>query len=750
MKPLSLFFRIGPLAVLLATGSILGTGIAFGQKATDRVFPITERAWGQIQALRNEKASRTPAQKKLDSRLIYGPKVARRAPLVNRVPALRSPLAIGADDTVLVDIKARVTPGLLEEIERQGGTVLSSFERYESIRARVPLEQIEPLAGKDNIRFIEPAAEAFTNKVNTSEGDVAHGADQARTAFGVDGAGVKIGVLSDSVDYLATVQETGDLPHVTVLEDFPGLTGEGTAMLEIVHDLAPGAELYFATAWKGPAGFAANIEALGAAGCHVIVDDVGYFNESPFQDDIISQAVNSVTENGALYFSAAGNAGNLNDDQSGVWEGDSRGIMDDSLPGGLSATTVQDFGGGDPTNRLTTDPPFGITLFWADPLGQSGKDYDLFLLSEDGNTIVAASTNTQDGNDDPYEFIHSGPFNDANRLLVITMPHGDDQRFIHLNTNRGRLEHGTAGQIKGHQAAVAAFAVSAVGAQGRATAFNGTEWVETFSSDGPRRVFYHPDGTPITLGDVSSTGGEVRPTPDLAAADGVATATSWFNPFYGTSASAPHAAAIAALLLSKNPSFTPAQVRAALTGSALDIEDTGWDRDSGAGIVMADGALFYEDLLVSPTEGFRPSGPQGGPFAPLSKAYVLQNTTDTSMGWEVTNEDDWLVLSSPSSGTLNPGESITVTVSMEASVDSLEKGFYSAVVYFNNTSTGNGDTSREVTLRVTGSQMPPGILMLLTKNCALYEWPWTALLYAFINPNPKPDRSPSRSCAPAS
>ncbi|MDY6954248.1 MAG: S8 family serine peptidase, partial [Thermodesulfobacteriota bacterium] len=575
----------------------------------------------------------------------------------------------------------------------------------------------------------------FTNKVNTSEGDVAHNAALARTTFGVDGSGVKIGVLSDSVDHLATVQGTGDLPpDVTVLEDFPGQTGEGTAMLEIVHDLAPGADLYFATAWTGPAGFAANIEALGAAGCDVIVDDVGYFNESPFQDDVISQAVNTVTENGALYFSSAGNSGNLNDGQSGVWEGDSKGITDASLPGGLASMTVHDFGGGDATLRITTDPPFGITLFWADPLGQSTKDYDLYLLSPEGDTIYEASTNLQDGNDDPYEFIQSGPWNDTNNLLVISMPEEDNDRFIHLNTNRGRLEQGTAGQIKGHQAAAAAFAVAAVDAQGRTTAFSGTESVETFCSDGPRRVFYYPDGTPITPGNVSSTGGELRPKPDLAAADGVATATSWFNPFYGTSASAPHAAAVAALLLSKKPDLTPAEVRAALTNSALDIEDTGWDRDSGAGIVMADGALFYDDLLVSPVAGFRSSGLIGGPFSLLHKDYLLTNNTDSSFAWDATTEEDWLTLSSPSNGTLTPGESVIVTVSIGESANSLEKGTYRGTVFLNNVSSGKGDTTRDVTLHVVESKVLPGILLLLTKNRALCPWPWTALWYPFLGP----------------
>jgi hypothetical protein len=99
----------------------------------------------------------------------------------------------------------------------------------------------------------------------------------------------------------------------------PGSGDEGTAMLEIVADLAPGAQLFFATAQDTPATFAQHIRDLRAAGCDIIVDDVFYFVESPFQDGqttpsqtnggIIAQAVKDVAASGALYFSSAGNSG---------------------------------------------------------------------------------------------------------------------------------------------------------------------------------------------------------------------------------------------------------------------------------------------------------------------------------------------------------------------------------------------------------------------------------------------------------
>jgi hypothetical protein len=124
--------------------------------------------------------------------------------------------------------------------------------------------------------------------------------------------------------------------------------------------------------------------------------------------------------------------------------------------------------------------------------------------------------------------------------------------------------------------------------------------VEYFSSDGPRRVFYLANGTPITPGNFSSTGGAVRQKPDVTAADGVATSVPGFGSFFGTSAAAPHAAAIAALLLSYNPTLTTTDVRSLLTSTALDTEAAGVDRDSGFGIVMAPAVLQAAPPLVLP------------------------------------------------------------------------------------------------------------------------------------------------------
>ena len=161
-----------------------------------------------------------------------------------------------------------------------------------------------------------------------------------------------------------------------------------------------------------------------------------------------------------------------------------------------------------------------------------------------------------------------------------------------MNTNRGRLSVATAGQTHGHAATshIYSFGVAAVSAfLVFPNPFSAANAVETFSSDGPRRFFFQGNGTPITPGNVSSTGGAVLSKPDFTAADGVAVtgAGGFPTPFFGTSAAAPNAAAIAALIKSANPGFTQAQLKAALLTGALDIEAAGVDRDSGAGILMA-------------------------------------------------------------------------------------------------------------------------------------------------------------------
>ncbi len=569
---------------------------------------LPARAVRQIQAILEAKQKRTPAQRKVDSQLLEEWQKAQGRP--------------GADRMVTVDLRAEVTPEVLERIRELGGTVLNSVERYQAIRAQLPLSEVEALAAHDGVRSIRTADKAVTRDrprklppdilidvlkagSRTSQGDVAHQANTARTTHGVDGTGIGIGVLSNGVRSLAARQATGDLPaRVTVLAGQEGREGdEGTAMLEIVHDLAPGAELYFATAFGGMASFAENIEALCEAGADVIVDDVYYFVEGPFQDDIIAQGVNAAVDDGCFYFSAGGNAGNKNDGTAGVWEGDfaagSPLVLND-----VNVGVQHDFGSGLTQNRITEDSPGAYILWWADPLEGSSNDYDLFLVDQNGD-VLESSTRIQDGTRDPYEYIDSSEEDHTDARLVIVKTSGAEDRHLRLDTLEGQLAVSTAGSLFGHAAAEKAISVAAVAvrsAGGTGGVFDGTESVRTSNSDGPRRIFFEPDGTPITAGNFSSTGGKVLQKPDLTAATCVSTSTPGFSIFCGVSSAAPHAAPIGALMLEAagGPGkLTQAALLTAMKGAALDIEASGVDRDSGAGIVMAPGAVDAVDVAVA-------------------------------------------------------------------------------------------------------------------------------------------------------
>ena len=604
--------------------------------------PALER---ELEALMAEKAQRTPAQHKVNSHLLHAERVRRGEPVADGVVLRQSAVEVDPGGMVTVDVRVDVTRDVLDRIDALGGSVINSVPKYRAIRARLPLAAVETLAELEAIQWIRPADEAVTRgqaraaqtvaravadaavtrKVNTSEGDIAHQADRARQQYGIDGTGIGIGVLSDGVDTLAQRQTSGDLPaRVTVLPGQarppasvakPGLPyDEGTAMLEIVYDLAPGADLYFATALGGQAQFATNIEALCDAGADVIVDDITYLSDAVFQDDIVAQGVNAAVAKGCVYFSAAGNAGNSNDGTSGVWEGDFRAAGPLRIDGS-TVGTLHRFGTSTLWDRITKDGGYGFCLKWSDRRGASSNDYDLDLLHPT-RSVVAGSNSTQNGTQDPVECVRLVEIStnqplDMTRWRVLVVKASGSDRYLHLNTNRGELSISTAGQMYGQSAAANAIGVAATDAtkaRGARGVFNGTESVERFSSDGPRRIFFQPDGRAITPGNYSFSGGQVLQKPDVTAADGVMTATPEFEDFHGTSAAAPHAAAIAALMLQAagGPrSLTREQLLEAMQETALDIEAPGdWDRDSGAGIVDALAAVgAVRDALGGLTSG---------------------------------------------------------------------------------------------------------------------------------------------------
>lgn len=223
---------------------------------------------------------------------------------------------------------------ILQNLQGTAGVeVIASDLNYRAgvIEAYVPTAALLSIAGRKGVLAVVPSSPMVTNVGATdSQGVVQHRVDKIS---GVDGSGITIGVMSDSYDTNAAPNSagadiaTGDLPGagnplgntepVVVVQDSPGGTDEGRAMLQIVHDMAPKARLGFATANGGEINFANNIRALAGfpdapntvAGfkADVIVDDIIYLTEPFFQDGIVAQAVDEVAAAGVSYFSSAGN-----------------------------------------------------------------------------------------------------------------------------------------------------------------------------------------------------------------------------------------------------------------------------------------------------------------------------------------------------------------------------------------------------------------------------------------------------------
>ena len=584
---------------LAAAGLFSLTGL-FAQVLPRSPGPV---AIEQIRLLAEWKGARSIADRKLDSSLLFA--LDRRS---GRIAAgglaTVEALALPEDGRLEVDIDlvaGSEAAALAANIRAGGGAVGFTSERFRAVRATVAVEALRVLAARPEVRRIGPARPAFTHGV-VSEGDRTHAADRARDLYGFAGEGFKVCALSDGVDELAYSQATGELPAVEVLAGEAGAGDEGTAMLEIVHDLAPGAALGFATAFGGVARFAQNILDLAASGCRVIVDDVIYLVESPFQDGSLAEVVDEVSAQGVLYLSSAGNEGNLDDGTSGTWQGDF--LAGAALPA-LPGLELHDFGTGI-SDLVLKDAP-AVALHWTDPFTTAANDYDLYVLSGDLAEIVRFSNNTQDGtggDDDPVEivsFFGSGA-STGERLVVVRAAGAG--RLLNLIAFRGELEQATRSALRGHTAAAGALAIAAAPAAaayapGQPSGpfpleFDATQASETFSADGPRRIFFSPQGALLPgapPGDFSATGGVVREKPELTAADGVATSVDGFTRFFGTSAAAPHAAAVAAVYWSALPAASRGEVRAALLAQALDIEAPGPDPTTGWGLVDLGGML---------------------------------------------------------------------------------------------------------------------------------------------------------------
>jgi hypothetical protein len=480
-------------------------------------------------------------------------------------------MRIKRDGSMLVTLHVnRLGAEEREKLEAAGYQITFESDEYLFLEGWLSAFKIEEASRLDFITAIRPTLPPMTNTGSiNSAGDRIMSADRARQSFGVSGRGSTVGVISDSVDGITQARASGDLPaNVQVLKFGQG-AGEGTAMLEIVNDLAPGANLAF----YGPQSsgdMIAGINQLAAMGANVIVDDLTFFDQPHFEEGPLAQAVNAVASRGVVYLTSSGNfALGANTDRS-HYESDFVG----GGPLGGPTRNVHDFGGGVRSQRITVRPNSRAAIFlqWANRFGMAWDDYDLYVFDEQNN-IVARGDDAQDGDDFPIEavFIDNPNNTPATFFVVVDLFMGSPRPIELYYARVGSVQFAQAeGSIAGHANASGAITVGAIGAGDP-----GNDTIEPFSSQGPCTLFF--------------PGFVRRQKPEITAIDGVAVtgAAGFPSPFFGTSAAAPHVAAIVALMLEANSTLNPTQVKNALQQTAIDFGAPSIDNVYGAGLVNA-------------------------------------------------------------------------------------------------------------------------------------------------------------------
>jgi hypothetical protein len=471
---------------------------------------------------------------------------------------------------------------------------------------------------------------------------------------------------------------TGDLTTVNVVKDAPCLDyvnygapfqlpfgDEGRAMLQIVHDVAPNTSLAFYTAEYSEADFASGIGALQQAGAKVIVDDVGYFDEPFFQDGEISQAIDAVAAKGVAYFSAAGNDG------SNAYDNTAPSFATLSNSGATAGEYLLNFDNSGATNTtsLSVDIPalqqgyvVAVVLQWDQPYvtgapGSPGASshLDLCVSSSSGtDTIIgggnsASCTGANATGKDPVQIMIIGnPSNaaaaTAPETVNITVGLADGTQApgrIKLAVEGGGLNvviHGNYAKnatIQGHPGAAGAAAVGAAAFYNTPACGVTTAVLENYSSQGGAPILFDTTGTRLTTPTLRQKPNFVAPdggndtflgfkdTGDKSAVTQCANNSSYPN-FFGTSAAAPHAAAIAALMLQVDSTLTPAQIYGALQSTALPMANTSPDANTGFGFIQADTAYSSLGLGTPPvTVVASQPGPKTGSGGGAIDALVL-------------------------------------------------------------------------------------------------------------------------------
>jgi hypothetical protein len=421
-------------------------------------------------------------------------------------------------------------------------------------------------------------------------------------------------------------EKDGYLPVVDVVQDsggpgHPG-TDEGRAICLIAYAEAPGCNEAFATANPSEVNFANNIVRLRTeANCDIIDDDVGYYDEPVFSDGIVSQAVDEVVTSTTLpgkkviYTSSAGNDGNdgyrsayreLTDSEvraKGNHGNLKLDVADKTSPHYLNpALTAGGWhnwnpnGGSEPATTIVVPGPskyqYNLFLQWDDLFDQDDgitTDYNFLVFDADGNFLRELSgTRNAFKIQEPFKHTHALTLGTVYQIAFTKTTQTDPkappapathQLAMYTSLDGLSIISGTYFQpaplnvpiIYGHPAAASAIAVAAYDFNWKPTPPYKTE-IENYTTPGPAYIYFDQSGARLT-------NPEVRLKPEVAGVDGVIT-TSFFSPgyydypfaFFGTSASAPTVAGVAALMLQAagGPlSLDADQVRTVLENTAL-------------------------------------------------------------------------------------------------------------------------------------------------------------------------------------